>query len=270
MNGTKLLLNCAGSLVLLSVAVSVLPAQTATPSRKTVLFNGKDLSHFYTWLRENKYEDPKGVFSVRDGAIHISGEEWGGVATKGDYRDYRLVVEWKWGGAAHGNRKDKARDSGILVHGAGPDGAMGGTWLESYESQIIEGGTGDILVVSPNGAISLDGETRTGPDNQPYWQKAGTKVHFTRGRLNWYGRDPEWKDVIGFRGHEDVEKPVGEWNRSEVICAGDRMVNLLNGKVVNQAFNLSRTEGKIQIQSEGAEILIRKVELHPLKGETDR
>ena len=84
------------------------------------------------------------------------------------------------------------------------------------------------------------------------------------GRFNWYGRDPEWKDEIGFRGKQDVENPVGEWNRQEVICDHDQRTNILNGKVVNHAYKSSHTEGKIQLQSEGAEILIRRVELQPL------
>lgn len=236
------------------------------PTRTVQLFNGRDLSGFYTWLRTQKYEDPAHVFSVKDGLIRISGEEWGGLTTKDEYRDYRLIVEWKWGGPNLGNRAGHARDSGVLVHGAGPDGAgNSGIWLESYESQIIEGGTGDIIIVSPNGGISLTADTRAGlPAGQIYWQRGGTPTTRDRGRINWYARDPQWKDVLGFRGSVNIEKPAGQWNRTEVICQGDRLTNKLNGKVMAEAYKLSRSAGKIQIQSEGAEILIRKVELRPL------
>jgi hypothetical protein len=86
------------------------------------------------------------------------------------------------------------------------------------------------------------------------------------GRLNWYGRDPEWKDVINFRGRNDVEKPAGEWNRQEIIADGDTLTNVVNGVTVNHATRSSHREGKIQIQSEGAEIFVRKVELQPLAG----
>ena len=59
-----------------------LVAQTASapviPKKKLVLFNGKDLDGWYTWLQENKYQDPKHVFTVQDGAIRISGEEGAG------------------------------------------------------------------------------------------------------------------------------------------------------------------------------------------------
>jgi hypothetical protein len=241
-------------------------AASIEPSRPVQLFNGRDLSGFYTWLREHHYEDTNHVFSVTKGLLRISGEEWGGLTSKHEYRDYRLIVEWKWGGPNHGQRAGKARDSGILVHGAGQDGAgNNGIWLESYESQIIEGGSGDIIIVSQTGGLSLMAETRTGADGQLYWRRGGAVAKRDRGRINWYARDPQWKDLLGFRGAVNIEKPVGEWNRSEVICRGDRMTNKLNGQVMAEAFALSRSSGKIQLQSEGAEILIRKVELRPLR-----
>jgi hypothetical protein len=236
-----------------------------TPSEKISLFNGRDLSGWYTWTRDSKYEDPKKVFTVVDGKIRISGEEWGGIATRNMYRDYHLIVEWRWGGPTLGDRKTKARDSGILVHAVGEDGAYSNTWLESIEAQIIEGGCGDFILVGGKNRPSLTAEVREGPNNQLYWQEGGKKLTRDRGRFNWYGRDPEWKDEIGFRGRQDLEKPTGEWNRSEVICDRDTIRNLVNGKVVNYGTNSSHTFGKIQLQSEGAEIWIRRVELRPLK-----
>src|SRR5262245_32387605 len=94
-------------------------------------FTGKDLTGFYTYLKENKYEDPKGVFTVKDGILRISGEEWGGVVTKAEYENYQLVVEWKWGEKTWKPRLEASRDSGILLHCVGDDGAAGGQWLES-------------------------------------------------------------------------------------------------------------------------------------------
>jgi neutral ceramidase len=239
--------------------------QAITPNEKIGLFNGRDLDGWYTWLKENRYQDPNKVFSVRDGMIRISGEEWGGIATRQMYRDYHLIVEWKWGGPTHGDRTGKARDSGILVHARGEDGAYSNTWLESVESQIIEGGTGDFIMVGGRRQPSLTVQVREGPKEELYWQEGGKPATRNKGRFDWYGRDPDWKDQLGFRGKQDVEMPTGEWNRSEVICDGDTIKNVLNGKVVNYGTNSSHSFGKIQLQSEGAEILIRRVELQPLK-----
>lgn len=234
-----------------------------TVKKPQVLFNGKDLTNFYHYTRESKREDPNRVFTVSKGVLRISGEEWGGITTRESYRDYKLIVEWKWGQKTWREREKRARDSGILIHGHGPDGGYNGIWLESFESQIIEGGSGDILVVAkdtPMSASCLCVEE----GKEIYYTPKGTTMTRTKGRINWYGRSREWKDELGIRGQEDVEKPVGQWNRQEVIAAGDRMVNLLNSKVVSAAFDLSHTQGKIQVQSELAEIFVRRIELQPL------
>ncbi len=233
-------------------------------ARPLLKFNGKDLTGFYAYTKPHQYEDPNGVFTVKDGLLHISGEEFGGVATCGNFQNYHLITEWKWGGKTWPPRVDKSRDSGILLHCVGPDGAVGGQWMESIECQIIEGGCGDLLMVGGLGKPSLTCETRVGPDKQLYYEKGGNAVTKDAGRYNWWGRDPEWKDVLGVRGASDVENPMGEWNTMEVICEGDTITNIVNGFVVNVGTKSSLTMGKIQFQSEGAEILFRKIEVRPL------
>jgi hypothetical protein len=253
-------------LCLFLLTASLLPAETAiTPSRKMQLLNGRNLDGWYTWLRDSQYEDPDKVFRIENGMLRITGTHWGGVATKQSYKDYHLIVEWKSGGPTHGDRADRARDSGILVHAVGEDGAYNKTWLESVESQIIEGGAGDFIMVGGKSQPKMTANVREGAKGEVYWDKNGKPVTKDRGRFNWWGRDPDWKDVINFRGKQDVEKPMGQWNRQEVICDGDRITNIVNGVVVNEGYNSSHREGKIQIQSEGAEIWIRKVELRPVK-----
>ncbi len=227
-------------------------------------FNGKDLAGFYTYLREHKYKDPAKVFTVHDGMIHISGQEFGGLTTRDEFHDYHLIAEWKWGERTWAPRKEKARDSGILLHCVGPDGAAGGNWMQSQECQIIEGGCGDFIMVPGQAKPSLTCETRTAADGQWYFEKGGTPLARDSGRFNWWGRDPHWKDTLGFRGKRDVEKPAGQWNRMEVICDGDTITNIVNGYVVNAGIKSSLTKGKIIFQSEGAEIVFRKIEIRPL------
>jgi hypothetical protein len=227
-------------------------------------FNGKNLTGFYPYVRDRGRVDPKHVFSVRDGMIDISGEEFGGLTTEDEFQDYHLITEWKWGERTWTPRKTSARDSGILVHCVGPDGAAGGNWMESQECQVIEGGCGDFILVAGRSKPSMTCETRSGPDRQYYFEKGGKPVTLSSVRYNWWGRDPAWKDVLGFRGRRDVEKPAGEWNRMEVVCDGGSITTILNGYVVNIGTNSSLTRGKILLQSECAEILFRKVEVRPL------
>ena len=254
------------------LAFSLLIAQSSIPVdpppakvTKTIkLFNGTNLDGWYTWLRENRYDDPKKVFAVENKMIRISGEEWGGLTTRAAYSDYHLIVEWRWGGKTWSPRTDRARDSGILVHAVGEDGSYNKTWLESVESQIIEGGAGDFILVGGKNKPKMTCDVRV-EGREAYWQKGGTPLTKESGRFDWWGRDPNWKDVLNYRGPKDVEKPVGQWNRQEVICDGDTITNIVNGQVVNYGYNSSHTQGKIQIQSEGAEILLRRVDLRPIK-----
>jgi hypothetical protein len=53
-------------------------------------------------------------------------------------------------------------------------------------------------------------------------------------------------------------------NGIECIADGDNLTVYLNGVLVNQAYRVKPTRGKIQIQSEGAEMFVRKVEVIPL------
>ncbi len=247
----------------LAAAFAALAQDAVAPTRKIVLFNGKNLDGWYAWLRDHKYEDPKKVFTVQNGMIHISGEELGGLATRQAYRDYHLIVEWRWGTKTWGNREKRTRDSGILIHGVGEDGAYSGIWLESIESQVIEGGTGDIILVNGKNKPSMTATVRV-DGNQIYWDKNGTPVTRNTGRINWWGRSPQWKDELGFRGPQDVESPTGKWNRQEIYAVGDKLAFVINGTLVNRGYDLSHRAGKIQLQSELAEIFIRKVEIRPV------
>jgi hypothetical protein len=199
--------------------------------------------NFYTYLRESGLNnDPKNVFTWTNGLLRISGEEWGYIITREEFSNYRLVTEFKWGEKTFPPREENARDSGVLVHVVGRDHV----WPKSIEAQIIEGGTGDILVVS-GALLTVDGVTK------------GPRIE----RFDRPGRNP-WKDEKGFRGPNEIEKPPGQWNRMEVICDGDRVGVIVNGIQTLAGTNASPTAGKILLQSESAEIFFRRLDLYPL------
>jgi hypothetical protein len=236
-----------------------------------VLFNGKDLSGLYTWLSDAKYEDPRIVFTVQDGMLRISGDGGGYICTKDRYRDYHLVLEYRWGDQTWGGRKAAARDSGIIVHCTEPDGSFGNVFMAGIEAQIIEGGTGDILAVPgkrANGSdirVSLTAEiVKRGSAN--IWKKGAKRETFSSGlaRIDWFARDPDWKDAIGFRGKQDLESQGKEWTRLDVICDGAHIVYRVNGVQANEVFDVAPSSGKILIQTELAEIFVRRFELLPL------
>ena len=243
-------------------------AAVAPPPEGIHLFNGKDLGGWYTWIKDRGRDtDPKKVFTVQEGMLHITGEEWGCVTSVEEYENYHLIAEFKWGEITHGNRVDKARDSGILVNSVGEDGGYSGIWMQSIECQMIEGGTGDLLVVgndTDSYQLTADVAAEKVEGSHVFQPEGGVPVTIKGGRINWWGRDPAWKDAKGFRGAQDVEKPIGEWNRLECIVAGDTITVMLNGVVVNKCSKVRPTVGRIQIQSEAAEVFFRKFDLMPL------
>ena len=243
------------------------------------LFDGKSLANFETWLVDDHSSDPLRVFSVVDQidgapAIRISGEKWGGLLTKESYRNYKLIAEFRWGGLTWADRKARARDSGILLHAQGRLGNTGkdfnGPWLRSIEFQIIEGGVGDILPVlgyDETGAAirpSVTATTRKDRDGETVFDPKGASNAFTGGRINWWGRSEDWADQINFRGKQDVESAGAGWTHVEAVVNGSTLTYFVNGQQVNAATNSSFTGGKIMVQSEGAEIYFRRLDLEPL------
>ncbi len=69
--------------------------------------------------------------------------------------------------------------------------------------------------------------------------------------------------ALPMRG-ESNEKPVGEWNRSETVCAKDSVAAYVNGRLMNETTECTVSSGFIGIQSEGAEFEIRKISVEPL------
>jgi hypothetical protein len=279
-------IKCSAAVLIGAMLLTVLPpiwaAVTAsgagasdaiTPTDDVIkLFDGKTLGDTYTWLKDTKREDPRKVFTVSDGMIHITGDGYGGLVTNKRYRDYHLVVEYKFGDRTWHGREKNARDSGCLIHSNGKDGGYEGCWMPSIEVQIIEGGVGDFIAVGgpdeTGKRVPISLTCNVSPDRdqakQAIWKPDGKRETFQRGRVDWYGRDPEWKDEKGFRGREDKESPHGEWTRIDAFCDAGHVETFVNGTKVNEAFDVSPREGRIQLQSELAEVFYRRWELWPL------
>jgi hypothetical protein len=231
----------------LLLAVGLLLAGCSTtpaPHEPIHLLSGNDLSHFYTFLKESgKDNDPDHVFTMTNEVLRISGEHYGYLATQEtNYSNYRLLAEFKWGEQTWPPRETNARDSGVLVNFVGKDQV----WPKSIEAQMIEGGTGDILVVS-GAYLTVNGETK-GP---------------AIARFDRPGRNP-WKDEKGFRGPHEIEKSHGQWNRLEVLNANGKIRIKVNGHKTLEGTNAIPSSGKIVLQSEGAEVFFRRLDLYPL------
>jgi hypothetical protein len=258
---------------LLLIAMPTLAAEPIRPTGVIKLFDGKTLGDCYTWLQDTKYEDPRRVFRVTNGLLHVTGEGLGALTTNQEFADYHLILEFKWGEKVWPPRTEKTKDSGLLIHSRGADGGYGGNWMPSIEVQIIEGGMGDYILVAGNDKagqpvpLSLTCETARDRDGEVVWKQGGQRETFdlkNRKRINWFGRDPDWADKLGFRGKDDLDHAQSEWTRFDVMCDGGHIQNYVNGTLVNEAFDAQPSAGRIQLQAELAEIFFRRWELYPV------
>lgn len=248
------------------------------------LFNGRDLRGWETWLgrphpsidlpnlargADGKYTEPVGlnqdpfaIFTVVmvDGApaLRLSGQIFGTLSSPESFSNYHLRLQFKWGEKRWPPRADRVRDSGLLYHGHGPHGGgTGSPWIHSHELQIQEQDCGDYWAVGP---VTSDITARPAGEKLFQYHQAALPLPFGIGT-------PHGTRVIKAADHE---KPHGEWNTIELFCLGDQSIHLVNGQVVLRVRSLRSStgerlsSGKIQIQTEGAEIFYRNIEIRPI------
>jgi hypothetical protein len=243
---------------------------TQPPDRQVINLIDEDLSHFDSWLeKQGLNKDPHNTFTVKDGVLRIYGPEMGYISTKKEYGNFHLIMEFKWGQETCGEREKRARDCGVWVHGIGEHGAVSNNkrWMQAIECNIIEGCTGDILIIARGlrDRFSIAGLGRPHEErkDQFYFDMDGQEMKGC-GRSNWFGKTYPWKDVKGFRGKNDIEKPIGQWNRMEYFVIGRHISIILNGVLINQVHNVRPNKGKILVQAEQADIYFRRLDLIPL------
>lgn len=265
---------CVGAALTAPTGATVFAKQAGPPIKPSSvipLFNGRDMTGFYGWLQDTLYTDPKKVFTVKEGALCISGEVPGYLATEREYRDYHLIAEYKWGEKTYGAKT--VRNSGILLHAVGPDGNKS-PWMASIECQIAQGCVGDFIVIRGTDEsgkeipVTLTSETTVASDGKTRWKRGGKRTPYSGRQFWWSLHEPGFEELIDTRGKKDVDSPLGEWTRLECICDGNRVTVIVNGTTVNEAVEVFPTAGKILLESEGFEILFRKLELHPLQANT--
>jgi len=261
-----------------------LASETPSSAPGLALFNGRDLEGWETLLGPPKHgetplgrnNDPAKVFSVvqEDGApaIRISGEIWGALVTRNEFENYHLHTQFKWGKLKWPPRQNSVRDSGILYHCVGqPDPLTG--WMRSFECQIEEMDCGDLWSVQ--GAVAFAATRRMDTSDElrqifSVWC-ARNEGHYPA-LSYWPGGVLQRIDKDGLMKSVDAEKPTGAWNDVDIYCLGSNSVHVING-ITNMALTklsmpgaanslVPLTRGKIQLQSEGAEILFRDLVLY--------
>lgn len=207
------------------------------------------------------------VFTTRqegdDVVIRVSGEYYGCLVTKKEFENYHLQLKFKWGEKKWAIRKNLLMDSGILYHSAGKYGAeFWRSWMISQEFQIMEGHTGDYW-----------SQATSAMDIRAYKPESNLNpmAHKTQEYLPISMNSP-YKNYC-LRSC-NFEKPKGEWNTLDLYCFEGKSLHVVNGEVVmilkNSRYTtedgktIPLTKGKIQLQSEAAEIFFKDIRIRKI------
>ena len=222
------------------------PAEKTASEPSYSLFNGVDFTGWDRYLGKPSDaepplgvdNDPRAVYSVvtleGEAAIRISGEVWGSLISQRQFCNFRLRAQFKWGTSVW-----TIKDSGIMFLSGGPLGAVNaggdplsdpigsGAFMVSTEYQIAPGDVGSLYNLGPIAFASA--------------------LHSV-----------------------EPEQPE-DWNQVEISLRADQASLLLNGHEVSHAsgFVLNWPNqppsalrcGLLQLQSEGAEIFFRRLEI---------
>ena len=239
------------------------------PKKETTLFNGKNYDGWDLWMQASDVSKPASeVFTVQDGAMHITGEGFGGCTTQKAYKDYHLTMEFRYVDDAYASRKGRAADGGLLFHCVGPEGVYGGIWHLSFECNIIQGRCCDLIVVGNKKDYPDILHAKAHVDDLGRWEpdeSKGKVLSLTdEGRVNSVTYDGTWQDEET-QPIVRPEKPYGEWNTLELICEGSTAEYILNGKTMLKLFDLNPSAGRIQLQSECHAIEYRNIKIAPIR-----
>ncbi|MGJ8723433.1 MAG: 3-keto-disaccharide hydrolase [Roseibacillus sp.] len=209
-------------------------------------------------------KDPLEVFRMIEvegkPVLHISGQIYAGLSTKKEFENYHLRLDFKWGEKKWEPRLNAPRDSGLLFHCVGEHGAFWNVWLQSQEFQIQEKDCGDFIPLAGTSAHIPVG---------PYGYKNEKQAVYMPGG--------DLRSRTGYTQHGgSEEKPNGEWNTLELYTVGDSAVFVVNGTPNMALFDMQQrnlegkgrvksVKGRIQLQSEAAEIFYRNIEIRSIE-----
>jgi hypothetical protein len=217
--------------------------------------------------------DPLGVARVvtADGqpAIRLSGEVFGLLESRENFGNYHLRLQFKWGEKKWPPREKRARDSGILYHIHSEPGVSWGTWPASHELQLQEHDCGDLYTLKTQ--ITVRARRSPAPAGTP-GAPTGFYTYDPAGEAFTFAEETPVNNRC-IRA-ADLERPHGEWNTVELFCVGGDSSYAINGQVVMRLSEGRRrdaagnwiplTAGPIGLQSEGAEVFFRQIEVQSL------
>lgn len=136
-----------------------------------------------------------------------------------------FTLEFEW------RYPTKPSNSGLFVFLQEPHGI----WPNTVECQLCSGKAGDFVLL--------------GGSNIAEFKAVGERPKFP----------------VVKRSIENVEKPIGEWNKSKIVCKDGTIEVFMNSKKVNFGSKPQFKKGKIALQSEGGLIQFKNLKIEQLK-----
>lgn len=193
------------------------------------LFNGENLDG---WVDVNTSPE---TWSVKDGLLVCTGQPIGVMRSEKQYENFILVIEWR--------HMEAGGNSGVFLWSdAKPQGRL----PKGMEVQMLEL---EFPYVHPN------------KDGTPRHLGYVSGELFGAGGLKAIPQNPRGTRSMS---HEMRCKGKGEWNQYVVVAVDGTVKLSINGKFVNSIRDADLRKGYLCLESEGAEIHFRKIQLMEL------
>lgn len=186
------------------------------------LFNGEDLEGWHIDVpKMDSIPDARNPFIVRKNMLVSLGTPRGHLITDAIYKDYRLVVEYRF--------PEKPGNCGLLVHASTPK-VLYEMFPKSIEVQMEHNNAGDFWVIVEDITVDNMIERR--------------------------GLEEEWGITEGKKRRilnltNGSENPLKEWNQMTIECLKNEIKVWVNGDLVNHGYNATASSGQIALQAEG-------------------
>ncbi|TWU42431.1 3-keto-disaccharide hydrolase [Novipirellula artificiosorum] len=224
-------MNATARLIALLAFTSFLGSITLADDAKAIrLFDGKSLDG---WVGHDVGPDAttEDIWSVADGILVCQGNPMGYLHTKEKFTNFKLRVDWRWPEGSEGG------NSGVLMRMTGEPPSI---LTRCVEAQLQSGSAGDI------------------------WGFYGFQLKGDAARAKKVENHKVLGNFIGVSAIKHPEKTIGQWNTYEITFNQGKLTIVINGELANEATDCEVVPGFVGLQSEGAEIHFRNVELTKL------
>nr|WP_294785175.1 DUF1080 domain-containing protein [uncultured Flavobacterium sp.] len=193
-----------------------------------------EMNDWYAFTKTNPArQEPSKVYEFTDGMIRMHGEDNGCLMSKKSYKNFELTLEFRW------NLEEKykmkgTKNSGVMYNI--PLDASDKIWPKGIQFQIKENTTGDFIFLDQVTA-KVNGKLI----------EAGASVVSPKFLAN--------------------ENAYGEWNSVVIKSFNGKIMQYLNGKLVNECTEASSTEGKISLNYERSPIDFKNIRIKNISKE---